>query len=550
MEVETILESLTQPGALELQLEVPDAEKLPVILVEQEAEEKVVFDLSAIRDIAPQLRRGVKFSLHGQCNAGLVQIKHLQMKDFNYENERLQAITAWPGSIQLKQRRNAFRATLRMGMEAIVELSAERKGKTFTLQGDLKDLSASGCLADFSTQEGSSRIFIDMPGEVTIRFPNGDALEIGAETRHVRTDNERQALTVGFEFREVSSEQEQRLWYLVREIERESARSASDADEGKPPSELFVYPKDAPQSLGRRENYRYATPAARKLARIAGYLDSQLVALQQGQNVNSRQLSVHADRLLDIYHDDPEALLFASRCMHRESPWVLHGLSSAIWLLHLVSKRDLPRYLRKAMVAAAMVHDLGKGMLPPELWRASTLSLESYEKMQAHVSMLRDELDDCRWLSDSVTEALIGQVNERLDGSGYPQSLAGEKLPQLARMGMVVDVFDAMSRGRPDRPALTSAQIYRHLLTHPHKYDPHWVRELVKRFGLTPVGSLVRFASGDIGWVTGLDNQNKIREVRLTEEPQIPDSENLGEPVYGDELVELGEPRTELVLDE
>ena len=47
----------------------------------------------------------------------------------------------------------------------------------------------------------------------------------------------------------------------------------------------------------------------------------------------------------------------------------------------------------------------------------------------------------------------IGQMYERLDGSGYPDGLAGEGIPLGARILLVADVFDALESGAdvPDR---------------------------------------------------------------------------------------------------
>ena len=64
------------------------------------------------------------------------------------------------------------------------------------------------------------------------------------------------------------------------------------------------------------------------------------------------------------------------------------------------------------------------------------------------VSLLRD--------LSSVPEPVIKTVrhhHERVDGKGYPDGLAGEAIPLFSRIIAVADTYDAITSGRPYRPA-------------------------------------------------------------------------------------------------
>src|SRR6202007_3175968 len=45
--------------------------------------------------------------------------------------------------------------------------------------------------------------------------------------------------------------------------------------------------------------------------------------------------------------------------------------------------------------------------------------------------------------------------HERLDGTGYPDGLAGDAIPLLAQLMHIVDVYDALTTKRPSREALS-----------------------------------------------------------------------------------------------
>lgn len=586
MEVSALLETMTQPGAAQIRLNSAEAKAFPIVLLDLEDDEYVEYDLTAIRELAPKLRRGVEFILLGQSHAGMIRSTPMKMTEFSEKDGRLICKSVWPEGLDLQQRRSAFRAQLRIGMDVGIRLRAEEEVKkrdktdktdkqkenplkegeenkeakegeevtevaetrTMELMGDLKDLSATGALVDFFAQDGASKVINHMRSELEICFPDGTVFPIVADVRHIKTDPDRQVLTVGFEFTNVSKADEKQLWTFVREIEREASRNAGEGS-SKTPSPLFEV-KDENVALGRRQGHKYPTPIARRLARIAGYLDSQMVALRQGQKINSGQLSAHADKLLDIIKDDREGALFALRCIHRESAWVIHGLSVAIRSVDLAqSGAKLPRELEKAIVAAGMLHDLGKGMLPGSLWRASTLSRDSYLRMQSHVALLMNQMDNCKWLAPAVVQGVLERINERLDGSGYPLGLKGNDLGQLSRMVSVVDAVDAMCRPRADRAGQTTETAYRYLLANTNQFDYEWIERYIRHFGMISVGSLVKYKLNDqLAWVTGLDERRHIRQVILTSHDGPPDTE-LEKPIEGSALTDLGEIKEVLETD-
>src|SRR5690554_141456 len=129
----------------------------PVVLVDQLEEDYLLFDLSAIRDVVPSLRREGKFILSGHTPGGLVRTNPLTVREFSTVENRLFAYVDWPKEIFVKQRRASFRASLRIGMYVGVTLRSTETDDmtTVELHGDLKDLSATGCLVEFYMQDRS-----------------------------------------------------------------------------------------------------------------------------------------------------------------------------------------------------------------------------------------------------------------------------------------------------------------------------------------------------------------------------------------------------------
>ncbi|SDL05641.1 HD domain-containing protein [Franzmannia pantelleriensis] len=548
-EINALLEGLSEPGGASLAFGEPAGEPIPALLMAVEEGHSLLIDITAVSEIASDIDAHKPLRLMGQANGAMLTTPPLVFQGWVQAPGRLQFRCDYPQQLWVMHRREVFRAELRPGMHVAASLVVDDGQETLQLAGQLRNLSLGGCLLEVPLST-AMRL---RPGQhveaLTLRFPNQQQLSARAHVRHIQTDGEQQ-VRLGCEFSEVNAELERRLWYFVREVEREGARNTLEGNRDLSPSALFDQEGSAPAAPARSHGADYATPMARRLAKVAAYLDGQLLQLMEGQPVDAGLLSRYSDTLLGLHEEDREALLFASVCLVDDPVLIQHGIGVAIKLADLASAQGLPRDVRKALVASAMLHDLGKALLPPALRqalrRATSLSEAQRDEMREHVSLLAARLDGCRWLSQDICHAVVWGINERLDGSGYPAGRPGEQLESLARMAAVVDVAEAMSRPRADRPARSPSEIYRHLLGQPQAFDREWVQRYIRRFGITPVGSLARFPSGELGWVQRLDRQGALRQVQLTPRPVQPGSE-LGEVLRDAQLARLGKPEALVV---
>jgi len=105
------------------------------------------------------------------------------------------------------------------------------------------------------------------------------------------------------------------------------------------------------------------------------------------------------------------------------------------------------------LIAAARVHDLGKIATDNRvLFKQSSLTPDERRLIQAHPAE-GGELAG-RFSMFSQGRRFIRHHHERWDGKGYPDGLAGEDIPQGARVIAVADSYDAMTSDRPYRKAL------------------------------------------------------------------------------------------------
>ncbi len=123
----------------------------------------------------------------------------------------------------------------------------------------------------------------------------------------------------------------------------------------------------------------------------------------------------------------------------------------------LGDRLGLDREQLTALRRGGYLHDLGKIGIPDAvLLKPGRLTAEEWEVMKRHVEIGVEICAPLRTLRPVLP--LIRHHHERWDGSGYPDGLAGDEIPILARVFQIVDVYDALTNDRCYRKALTTEE--------------------------------------------------------------------------------------------
>ena len=106
------------------------------------------------------------------------------------------------------------------------------------------------------------------------------------------------------------------------------------------------------------------------------------------------------------------------------------------------------------------MHDIGKVGIPDSiLFKPGKLTPEEWEVMRTHTTR---GVEICRHLQSlAPVVPVIRHHHERWDGSGYPDGLAGEEIPLLARLLQIGDIYDALTTSRPYKDAISPARALR-----------------------------------------------------------------------------------------
>ena len=167
---------------------------------------------------------------------------------------------------------------------------------------------------------------------------------------------------------------------------------------------------------------------------------------------------------------DVTIMVLASLAETRDSETGHHIRRTQFYMKALAEKlREHPRFawfLTDANInmlfKSAPLHDIGKVGIPDHiLLKPGRLAPDEFEIMKTHTTLGRDAIEqaekllgtEVEFLSCAKTIALSHQ--EKWDGSGYPQGLAGDDIPIAARLMAVADVYDAVISRRVYKEAVS-----------------------------------------------------------------------------------------------
>lgn len=139
---------------------------------------------------------------------------------------------------------------------------------------------------------------------------------------------------------------------------------------------------------------------------------------------------------------------------HHHSATFRHSLTvtgnAVMFGLHLgVPTRDLHR-----LAIAGLIHDIGKAVVPLSILdKPGALSADETELVRKHPQIGRQLLAASPEIPEEIV-MVVAHHHEFLDGSGYPDGLAGDALPDIVRIITIADIFTALIEDRAYKLAM------------------------------------------------------------------------------------------------
>ena len=163
----------------------------------------------------------------------------------------------------------------------------------------------------------------------------------------------------------------------------------------------------------------------------------------------------------------------------RDAETGVHSTRLAEWAVRVAERLNVADDDLANIEVAALLHDIGKiGISDAILHKSGPLTEEEFASIRRHSEFGWSIL---RGLAGFEAAALyVLHHHERVDGTGYPAGIAGDRIPIGARIVAVIDAFDAMVSDRCYRPGLPIEEAFSRLQASAGtQFDADIVREFI-----------------------------------------------------------------------
>ncbi len=161
---------------------------------------------------------------------------------------------------------------------------------------------------------------------------------------------------------------------------------------------------------------------------------------------------------IDELEQAADALFMLARVVEGKDPFTEgHCDRVANYAVRLGQRLGCNEEELSALRIGGVLHDIGKIVVPEAvLLKHGQLSDDEWQLIRQHPGVGEQLCAPLASLRPVLP--IIRHHHERFDGSGYPDGLKGSKIPLVARIFQIADIYDALTTARPYKPALSRAQ--------------------------------------------------------------------------------------------
>jgi len=192
---------------------------------------------------------------------------------------------------------------------------------------------------------------------------------------------------------------------------------------------------------------------------------------------------------------NPGAMVSLARLKTQDDYTYMHSVAVCALMVALGRELGFDEDACRSAGAAGLLHDVGKALMPLDILnKPGKLTDDEFTVMKGHPERGHELLAEARGADAGAMDVCLHH-HERIDGMGYPHRLPAERISQLARMGAVCDVYDAITSNRPYKAGWDPADSIGKMASWKGQFDPAIFACFVKSIGIYPTGSLVRLHS-------------------------------------------------------
>ena len=196
----------------------------------------------------------------------------------------------------------------------------------------------------------------------------------------------------------------------------------------------------------------------------------------------------------------------------------VHSINVTIYSVKLATGLKYETKNLVELAVASLLHDIGMLLIPEDIRKAQRrLSPEEISTLKLHPQQGSEYLTKAVQTHPELAAfpfipIVAFQEHERMNGTGYPNSIPGDEIHEYAKIISIIDMYEAVSHPSNYRDEYLAYEALQKVValkdTH---FDVKLLRALVREISIFPIDSVVRLNDGQIGKVIGLEPSHPMR---------------------------------------
>ena len=204
-----------------------------------------------------------------------------------------------------------------------------------------------------------------------------------------------------------------------------------------------------------------------------------------------------ADSLLDAIQENDAMAIDISALKTSDEYTFKHSVDVATISMIVAKKMGMSDMEIRELGMAGLLHDVGKTKIPPEILnKPGRLDDAEFEIMRQHPVYSYHIIQNNEDLPQEVKLAVL-QHHEKINGTGYPLSVPGNKIAPYAKVLAVADIYDALVTERPYKCAFCEGEAVEMIMYVTQELDLFAMENFLQSMILYPVDSIVELSNGE-----------------------------------------------------
>jgi putative nucleotidyltransferase with HDIG domain len=216
---------------------------------------------------------------------------------------------------------------------------------------------------------------------------------------------------------------------------------------------------------------------------------------RMGKAISMDTVREVVDQITASVERHSQALITLARLKTADDYTYMHSVAVCAMMIALAKEIGMSAGQIRLAGAAGLLHDVGKMAVPDLILnKPGSLTNSEFEIIKSHPVKGAEILALAGGVESEVIDVCLNH-HEKIDGSGYPHGLKQDQISQLARMGAICDVYDAITSDRPYKKGWGPSESLQRMAQWKGHFDADLLKAFIKTIGIFPVGSLVRLSS-------------------------------------------------------